>query len=96
MDLPSLTSPAGLRITHLNCHNLLSVADEVFNLFTHQNINVFVATETWLDSTIPDSEVFPYTSSIYIVRNDCNRHGGGVVFLDRLVFGNNSIQRDSM
>ena len=71
----------GLRVAHLNCHSLLSVAEEVFDLFTHQSIDVFAITETWLDSPIADSEIFPYTPSINIIRNDRNRHGGGVAFL---------------
>ena len=32
-DLPPLSSPAGLRVAHLNCRSLLSIADEVFDLF---------------------------------------------------------------
>ena len=80
-DLPCLSSPAGLRIAHLNCRSLLSIADEVFDLFTHNHMDIVAVTETWLDPLNDDSEIFPYSSSINIVRNDCNRHGGGVAFL---------------
>ena len=38
--LPRLTSSASLRIAYLNCHSLLSVADEVFDLFNHSNIDI--------------------------------------------------------
>jgi len=65
----------------INDHSLLSVADEVSDLFTHQIIDVFAVTETWLDSSIADRKVFPYSSSINLVHNDCNHSGGGVAFL---------------
>ena len=52
--LPSLISPAGLRVANLNCCSLLSVADEVFDLFS---IDVFAITETWLNSFITDNEI---------------------------------------
>ena len=74
-------SSAGLRIAHLNCRNLLSIADEVFDLFTHSHIDVFAVTETWLDSSIDDCEIFPYSSTFSILRNDQNRRGGEVAFL---------------
>ena len=59
--LPSMTFCAALRIAHLNCHSLLSVADEVFDLFTRHKIDVFAIGETWLDSSITDNETFPYS-----------------------------------
>ena len=74
----SLTSSAGLRVGHLNCCSLLSVAAEMFDLFTHQNIGVFAITVAWLDSSIADSENIAYTSPISIVHNDRNHHGGEV------------------
>ena len=42
IDLPPLSSPAGLRVAHLNCRSLLSVADEVFDLFTHNCMDVLL------------------------------------------------------
>ena len=71
-DLPSLSSTAGLRVAHLNCRSLLSIADEVSDLIVHNSIDVFAVTETWLDSSIEDREIFPYSFSINIVRNDRN------------------------
>ena len=81
IDLPCLSSPAGLRVAILNCRSLLSVADEVYELFVHQNVDILAVTETWLDSSIADSEIFPYMSSVKLVRRDRNCHGGGVAFL---------------
>ena len=80
LDLPPLSSTAGLRVAHLNCRSLLSIADEVFDLIVHNSIDVFAVTETWLDSSIEDCEIFLYSFPINIVRNDRNRRGG-VAFL---------------
>lgn len=79
-DLPAcLLSSAGMRIAHLNCRSLLSIADEVFDLFTYNHMDILAVTETWLDSSIDDCEIFPYSS--IIVCNDRNRRGSGVAFL---------------
>ena len=80
-DLPPLSSTAGLWVAHLNCRSLLPIADEVSDLVVYNSIDVFAVTETWLDTSIKDSEIFPYLFSINIVRNDCNHHGRGVAFL---------------
>ena len=65
----------------MNCRSLLSIADEVSDLIVHNSIDVFAVTETWLDSTIEDSEIFSYSFPINIVRNDRNRRSGGIAFL---------------
>ena len=80
-DLPPLSSTAGLRVAHLNCRSLLSMTDEASDLIVCNAIDVFAITETWLDSSIEDSEIFSYSFPINNIRNDRNRHGGGVAFL---------------
>ena len=55
-----LASPVGLMVAHLNCRSLLSVANEVYDLFAHQCIDIFAATETWLDSSIAYNEISLY------------------------------------
>ena len=80
-DLPCLSSLAGLRIVHLNCCSLLSIADEMFDLFTRNHMDIVAVIETWLDPSVDDSEIFPHSSSINIVRNDRNHHDCGVAFL---------------
>ena len=54
----------------LNCRSLLSIADEVFDLLMSNHVDIFAVTETWLDPSISDSEIFSYSSSISIVRKD--------------------------
>ena len=78
-NFPNLLSP-GLKIAHLSCCSLLSIADEVFDLFIHNCMDVFAVSEIWLDSSIDDHEIFlaPHLSL---------QHGmikivsGGVTFL---------------
>ena len=48
------------------------------------NPHVVLITETWLDSTIMDSEL--YIPKFDIVRLDHNRHGGGVLIYFRSTF----------
>lgn len=51
-------------------------------------IDVMVLTETWLDDTIADHEVFSTGSGVSLIRADRNCHGGGVAFVvsDHLCF----------
>ena len=83
VKLFSLICPhtAGLQVAHLNCRSLLPIAGEVYDPVIHNSIDVFAVTDTWLDASIKDSEIFPYSFSINIVRNDRNRHGEDVAFL---------------
>ena len=70
-----------LLVCDLNCCSLLSVVDEVSDLIAHNSVGVFAVTETWLDSSIMNNEIFSYSFPINIVCNDYNCYGGGVVFL---------------
>ena len=51
---------------------------EILNLLESTRPDIVVGTETWLDSSIQDSEVFPGTYKVF--RKDRNRYGGGVNF----------------
>ena len=42
IEFPCLSSPAGLRVANLNCCSLLSVSDEVYDLFTHLCIDTLL------------------------------------------------------
>lgn len=43
--------------------------------------HIVIGTESWLDNTINEGEVFPSNYSVY--RRDRNSHGGGVFILVR-------------
>ncbi len=68
-----------LQIALLNARSLLSVSYEVNNLVLSGGFDILGICETWLDSSINDSDVCP--SGLLLVRNDRNRRGGGVAFL---------------
>lgn len=59
------------------------------------NPHVVIGTESWLDNTISDSEMFPSGYTVY--RKDRNCHGGGVFVLiqDSIASNSISIEADS-
>ena len=76
----------GVRIAHLNCHSLLPHKEEILTLMCDGFFDMLALTETWLDDTISDCEIFPAGSGVSLMQSDRNRHGGGVAFVvsDRL------------
>ena len=72
---PSL-SPHQLSVFYFNARSLLPKIDELRTLCLTKAYDIIVITETWLSSSITDSEIsIPGYST---VRQDRNRHGGGV------------------
>ena len=66
-----------LRLLNINFQSSSGKKPEILNLLESTKPDIVVATETWLDSTITDSEIFP--SSYKVFRKDRHRHGGGVL-----------------
>ena len=71
-DLPR----KGLNIMHLNIRSLRNKTTELSLLAQRAKANVIAITETWLDSSITDSEVM--IPGYNIVRKDRSTLGGGV------------------
>ena len=69
----------GLHFLHINIRSLLMKIDDVRHMVNEAQPTVVAVSETWLDGTISDNEVG--ISGYTIVRNDRNRHGGGVCIL---------------
>ena len=44
-------------------------------------IEVMTSSETWLDESVSDVEVFPDSSDLTVIRRDRNRRGGGVAIV---------------
>ncbi len=83
-DMPSVcrmlfTSSSSLNISVLNVRSLLRVSAEIAGLLVDKQIDILLLCETWLDSTVRDSEVCPPGFSI--LRCDRNRQGGGVAII---------------
>ena len=65
------------KILHLNVRSLIPHLLEIKLLLAGFVIHVLTLSQTWLDSTVSDSEVT--ISGYSMCRNDRDRHGGGVV-----------------
>ena len=69
-----------LTVIVTNCRSLVNKKAELINLLYSTKADIAICTETWLNSTISDSEICLDNYSLY--RNDrTDRHGGGVAIL---------------
>ena len=66
----------GLHLCHLNVNSLLSKIDEIRDIANRIKPAVLGITESKLDSSVTNMEV--NINGYSIIRNDRNRHGGGV------------------
>ena len=66
----------GTIIAHLNIRSLLSKIEEIHELLLNSSIKVLSINETFLDSTISDSEVS--IPNYHLYRNDVSRNSGGI------------------
>ena len=67
----------GLHFIHLNSRSILPKIDEIRLIAKETKCACFCFSETWLDSSISDSEIS--IDNYSIVRKDRNRNGGGVL-----------------
>ena len=71
-----------LTVIVTNCRSLdvVNKKAELINLLDSTKADIVICTETWLNSTVSDSEICPDNYSLF--RNDrTDRHGGGVAIL---------------
>ena len=80
-SIPKILSQKGLHFLHANVRSLLPRISEVRHLLSRTRASIFVATETWLDSTLNNREVA--VPDFEVVRLDRNRNGGGVALYVR-------------
>lgn len=69
-------SKKGMHFIHLNARSLLPKISELRYLANKTTAAIISVTETWLDSSVTNSEI--KIEGYSIVRRDRNRHGGGV------------------
>ena len=74
--MDSFFSSKGLHILHLNVRSLLKKMTDIRLLFKSNKVGILCFTETFLDSSINDSEI--NVDNYTVVRRDRNRNGGGV------------------
>lgn len=63
----------------VNCRSIVNKIDEFAGLVESLKADIVFGTESWLNPSITDSEVFPCNYTAY--RNDRPGHGGGVFLL---------------
>jgi len=68
----------GLRLAHININSLRNKINEVAELLNKFKIHILAISETHLDSSFDDTELYIEGYNIY--RNDRNGFGGGVAF----------------
>ena len=70
------THKKGLKVCHLNAQSLIPCLDELKLWLKFNSYHVITLSETWLDSSVDDTEI--NIPGFVIERKDRNRHGGGV------------------
>ncbi len=70
------TCKNGISVSHLNVQSILPSLDEIKLWLKENPYDIFTLSETWLDSSVDDSEI--HIPGYVIERADRNRHGGGV------------------
>jgi len=71
----------GLKICNLNIRSMVNKMDQLRLLVKPQYVDIFTICETWLDPGITDEEIS--IDGYTVIRNDRNRHGGGVAIYIR-------------
>lgn len=68
-----------LRILNVNCQSIKNKQHQIQNLVDSTKPDVIIATKTWLDPTITNSQIFPPNYNIYRKDRKGNKTGGGVL-----------------
>jgi hypothetical protein len=68
-----------LRILNVNCQSIKKKQDRIENLIESTKPDIIIATETWLDPSITDNQVFPDNFKLW--RNDRKTGTGGGVLI---------------
>ncbi|KAI8495881.1 hypothetical protein Bbelb_262970 [Branchiostoma belcheri] len=66
-----------LRLVNLNLQSSPGKKADILNMIDSVRPDIIIATETWLDATVYDSEILPDTYRAY--RRDRNKNNGGVI-----------------
>jgi hypothetical protein len=80
-EIPINLKQKGLNFVHLNVRSLIPKLTLVKRLLNETKTAVLALSETLLDETVPDGEIS--VDGYSLLRQDRNRHGGGVLFYIR-------------
>jgi hypothetical protein len=73
----------------VNCQSLRGKSQSLETATEYIKPDLILGTESWLDSTVKDSEVFPSNYTVY--RNDRNLNGGGVFVAVKSCFNSSAV-----
>ena len=73
----------GFKIAQLNIRSMVKKIDEFRMYALNHQYDIICVNETWLDNTVNNHEV--KLDGYDLVRNDRNRHGGGVAMFIRSI-----------
>ena len=76
-NLHSKAKPIPIKMLTVNFQSIKSKQGQVKNLVESTKPDFVLRTETWIDPSITDNQIFPPNYNIY--RNDRNIQGGGVL-----------------
>ena len=76
----SIHKSSKLKIMTMNCRGIKSLRKraELYATLDRENPDILLGTESHLDSSVYNAEVFPEDTGYNIIRKDRNKHGGGV------------------
>ena len=68
-----------LRIINVNCQSLVNKKGPFYNLVDSSKPDIIIATETWFNKDIKDSEYFSSNFTVYRRDRHSDRIGGGIL-----------------
>jgi hypothetical protein len=77
INLSNSGSDNNISILYFNSRSVKNKIPEIQSRVVNENYDVIAITESWLDDSCFDGEIFP--SNYHVFRNDRNSHGGGVL-----------------
>ena len=85
-------NPTTWRTLVVNCQSLRGKAATLETATSYVNPDAIIGTESWLDSSVSSSEVFPAGYEVH--RNDRNLDGGGVFVAVKTCYASHQIETD--
>ena len=76
-ETATATERKPLRLLNINFQSIKTKQDQLRNLIDSTKPDIIIGTETWIDDSITDNQIFPPGYQLF--RKDRNLHGGGVL-----------------
>ena len=88
--------PRSLRLLVINCQSIKAKRESLATCIDTHQPHIVIGTESWLDNTIFNSEIFPANFTAFRKDRDSNKGGGGVfIALRNDLIGTHQIKFDT-